>query len=123
MAEGYLRHLAGDRFNAFSAGTEPRGMVHPLAIQAMKEDGIDISEQRPKHVKEFLGKIATKYVIIVCSGANDTCPRIFPGMLHRLYWPFDDPAKFEGPDAVAEFRRVRDEMKKQIFSWLATEER
>ena len=120
IAEGYLRHSAGNRFNALSAGTEPRDEVHPLAVEVMREDGIDISDQRPKHVKPRLAKVAARYVIIVCSGANESCPRIFPGVLQRLYWPFDDPAGFDGPDAIVEFRRVRDEIKQQILSWLET---
>ena len=120
IAEGYLRHLAGDRFAVFSAGTDPKPAVHPLAIRVMAEDGVEIARQHPKDVSQFLGRMAVRYLIIVCNRANDTCPRIFPGMLNRLYWPFDDPVEFEGSEAeqLAEFRRVRDEIRQRIGSWL-----
>jgi len=120
MAEGFLRHMAGDRFGIYSAGTDPKDEVHRLAVQVMAELGIDISSQRPKDLKEFLGRLLVRYLIIVCSGANETCPRIFPGLSERLYWPFDDPAHFEGTDeeTLAEFRRVRDEIRERIAQWL-----
>lgn len=120
IAEGYLRHFAADRFDVYSAGTDPKEEVHPLAVEVMAEDGVDISGQHPKGVKEYLGRMAVRYLIIVCGGANETCPRIWPGMLHRLYWPFDDPAVFEGsPEETRnEFRRVRDEIKLRILGWL-----
>ena len=120
IAEGYLRHFAGDRFNAHSAGTEPATKVHPLAVKVMAEEGIDISKQRPKPVAEYLGRMAVRYLIIVCGGANESCPRIWPGMSSRLFWPFDDPAAVEGPEAekLREFRRVRDELRQRILSWL-----
>ncbi|MES2794072.1 MAG: arsenate reductase ArsC [Planctomycetota bacterium] len=121
IAEGYLHELASARFNILSAGTEPKDFVHPMAIAVMAEDGIDISHQRPKHLKEYLGRIAVRYLMIVCSGANEGCPRIWPGMLNRVVWPFDDPAAFVGTDdeTIAEFRRVRDEIKLAIRVWLA----
>lgn len=120
MAEGYLRHLAGDRFNVFSAGTQPAAQVHPLAVRVMAEDGIDISGQEPKGVREFLGQIPVSHLIIVCSGADKSCPRIFPGMPERLFWPFDDPAAFAGTESetLDEFRRVRDEIRERIETWL-----
>lgn len=123
MAEAYMRHYAGDRFKVQSAGADPADRVHPMAIEVMAEDGIDLSSGRPKHVKDFLGRIAVRYLIVVCDGANESCPRIFPGMLERLYWPFDDPAKFQGSDleTLLEFRRVRDQIKQQILSWLESE--
>jgi arsenate reductase len=120
MAEGFLRHYAGDRFEVHSAGTDPKGEVHPLAVAAMSEIGIDISRQHPKDLKEFLGRMQVRFLIIVCSGADESCPRIFPGLSERLYWPFDDPAAFAGTpeDTLAEFRRVRDEIKDRIVQWL-----
>ncbi len=120
MAEGFLREFAGEQFDVFSAGTEPKDGIHPLAIQVMAEAGVDISRQRPKGVKEFLGRLPVRYLIIVCRGANESCPRIFPGLAERLFWPFDDPAAFAGPpdETVAEFRRVRDEIRDQILRWL-----
>ena len=120
MAEGFLRELGGDRFDVHSAGTEPKDEVHPLAVQVMAESGIDISRQRPRALSEYLGRVAIDYLIIVCSGADQSCPRTFPILGHRLYWPFDDPAAIDGsPEAViAEFRRVRDPIKGRIIEWL-----
>lgn len=122
MAEGYLRHLAGERFNVFSAGMEPQDAVHPLAVKVMQEDGVDITGQHPKNVKEFLGRIPVRYLIVVCHGASQNCPRIFPGMSEKLDWPFEDPAAFQGSDAATleKFRTVRDEIKAKIQSWLET---
>jgi arsenate reductase (thioredoxin) len=121
MAEGFFRHLAGDRFNVVSAGTEPKAEVNPLAIEVMREIGIDISGQHPKDIKEFLGRLSMGYLVIVCDKANETCPRIFPGRWERLYWPFEDPAGFPGSrdEQLAKFREVRDEIKTAIASWLA----
>jgi len=120
IAEGYLRFFADEQFEVYSAGTEPKEEVHPLAVRVMDEVGLDISKQQPKDLKEFLGRLPVRYLIIVCSHANESCPRIFPGLHERLYWPFDDPAAFEGsPEAtLAEFRRVRDEIRGKIVAWL-----
>ena len=120
IAEGYLKHFAGDQFNVHSAGTEPKDEVHPLAVKVMAEDGIDISQQHPKHLKTYLGVMPVRYLVIVCGGANENCPRIWPGMLERLYWPFDDPAAFAGtPDeTLHEFRRVRNDIKQKILTWI-----
>ena len=122
MAEGLLRHLAGDRFDVYSAGTDPAERVHPLAVRVMGELDIDISGQRPKGVKEYLGKFPIRYLIIVCGGADEACPRIFPGVLHRVFWPFDDPAKLQGSEeeVLAGFRRVRDEIQQRLSDWLPT---
>lgn len=120
MAEGFLNQLAGDRFNVFSAGTDPAERVHPLAVEVMAEKDIDISGNRPTDVGKYLGRKAVRHLIIVCAGANERCPRIFPGMLNRLFWPFDDPAAFEGtPDEQLEkFRSVRDQIESRIHQWL-----
>ena len=122
MAEGYLRHYAGGRLNAFSAGSHPQAEVHPCAVAVMQEDGVDISHQRPKHLQTFLDRSTMRYVIIVCSAADQSCPGIWAGMVQRLVWPFDDPAEFQGSpaDTLNEFRRVRDEIKNQIRNWVAT---
>ena len=114
MAEGLLRHEAGDRFEVFSAGTKP-SQVRPEAIEVMAELGIDISTHRSKSVDEFAGQ-ALDYVITVCSNANETCP-VFPGATRRLHWPFDDPAA----EGVAAFRRIRDQIHARIMSFLAVE--
>ena len=111
MAEGILRAAAGDSLDVQSAGSKPAGYVHPLAIQVMKEIGIDISDHRSKHLDEFLQqKIET--VITVCGNADQACP-MFPGQVNRHHWGFEDPAKAEGTDEekLAVFRRVRDEIK------------
>jgi arsenate reductase len=120
MAEGLLQDLAGEQFNAVSAGTDPAEGVHPLAIEVMRERGIDIFGQTPKHVSEFLGKLPVKHLIIVCEGAEGSCPRVFPGMLNRHFWPFDDPAKFVGTPAetLEKFREVRDEIEQKLKQWL-----
>jgi arsenate reductase len=120
MAEGFLRELGGERFEAVSAGTDPAERVHPLATQVMAEKGIDISHQEPKNVSHYLGRLPVRHLIIVCDGANEKCPRVFPGMLNRMFWPFDDPADFEGnPTAtVTKFRNVRDEIEARIKDWL-----
>jgi arsenate reductase len=120
MAEGLLGEIAGEQFQVYSAGTDPAEEVHPLAIKVMHERGIDISEQYPKEVREFLGKIAVRHLIIVCEGAEGSCPRIFPGMLNRHFWPFDDPAKFVGTpeETLEKFREVRDEIEQKLKQWL-----
>jgi arsenate reductase len=122
MAEGLLRHLAGDRFAVFSAGTAPKDRPHPLAVRVMQEIGIDISDQTPEHLDRYLGKMPIKYAIITCDGANGTCPTVSPGMENRLFWPFDDPAGFVGTEeeVLPEFRRVRDEIKAKLVEWLPT---
>lgn len=86
----------------------------------MAEKGIDISEQQPKHLKEFLGHIPVKFLITVCGEADTSCPRVWPGMVDRLHWPFNDPAAFKGTpeETLNEFRRVRDEIKEKILTWL-----
>jgi arsenate reductase len=121
MAEGFLRHLGGDRFTALSAGTEPAERVHPLAVRVMAEKGIDISGQEPKIVGDVLKRQPVQCLVAVCSGANETCPRIDAGAMQRLFWPFDDPAKFVGSEAATleKFRTVRDEIETKLTSWLA----
>ena len=113
MAEGLLRHLGAGRFEVFSAGTHP-SRVNPLAIEAMREIGIDISHHRSKSVDEFLGQ-EFDYVITVCDKANANCP-VFPGRTKRIHWGFDDPAAAEGDagERLAVFRRVRDEIEERL---------
>ena len=114
MAEGILRAAAGDLVDVQSAGSKPAGYVHPLAIKAMAEIGIDISSHRSKHMDEFL-KQPVRTVITVCGNADQACP-VFPGQMERHHWPFDDPAHATGTEAeqLAVFRRVRDEMRHQF---------
>jgi len=110
MAEGLLRHDAGDRFDVESAGTRP-SRVRPEAIAVMRELGIDISGHRSKSVDEFAGQ-QFDYVLTVCDNARETCP-IYPGHANRLHHSFDDPAAVEGDaeQRLAAFRRVRDEIR------------
>lgn len=111
IAEGVLRHAAGDLLNVHSAGSQPTGYVHPVAIEVMEEIGIDISQHRSKHLNEFLNeKVQT--VITVCGNADQACP-MFPGQLTRYHWGFDDPAKTTGDEDVirASFRSIRDQIR------------
>jgi arsenate reductase len=118
MAEGLLRHDAGDRFEVFSAGTRP-SQVRPEAIAAMLELGIDISGQRSKSVDEFAGQ-PFDYVLTVCDNAKESCP-IFPGGAAMIHRSFDDPAALQGSDEerLALFRRVRDELRSYLRSFPA----
>jgi arsenate reductase (thioredoxin) len=122
MAEALLRKRAGERFNAYSAGSEPKG-VNPLTVQVLQEKGIDTSKLRSKNVSEFLGKMPVHHLIVVCDNANGSCPRIVPGMLNREFWPFDDPPAFQGTDEkkLNKFREVRDAIDDRIQQWLATQ--
>lgn len=119
IAEAYLKKLSGDRFTVFSAGFEPRP-IHPYTIQVMQEDGIDLSHQRSKGVKEFFGKISCSYVIIVCEKAEKNCPSTFPGAINRIFWPFEDPSEFAGEesDKLNKFREIRDLIKERVSRWM-----
>ena len=121
MAEGLLRHLAGDRFEAMSAGTDATH-VRPLAIKAMEEVGIDISGQESKTLDRYLLE-PFDYVITVCDDANEACP-FFPGAAERLHWSFEDPSKAEGTEEerLAVFRSVRDLTHRHIEDDLLTED-
>lgn len=119
MAEAFVKKYAGDRFEVYSAGYEPKE-IHPLTYKVMAEKGFDLSGQYSKGVKDFLGKINFRYLIIVCEKAEKTCPKTFPWVLFRLFWPFDDPATTQGTEEekLAKFREVRDEIDQRIQSWL-----
>jgi len=113
MAEGLLRHLAGDRFEAFSAGSEATH-VRPLAIRAMDEIGIDITRQESKMLDRYLQE-PFDAVITVCDQANDSCP-IFAGGKRRLHWSLPDPSQATGSEEeqLAVYRQVRDDLAKRI---------
>ncbi|HLP24125.1 MAG TPA: arsenate reductase ArsC [Acidobacteriota bacterium] len=117
MAEGVLRAAAGDVVEVHSAGSKPAGYVHPKAIQVMREIGIDLSAHTSKHMKEFMDRSVTT-VITVCGNADQACP-IFPGQVNRHHWRFDDPAHATGTDeeVLAEFRRVRDEIRRVFTAY------
>ncbi len=119
MAEGLLRHLAGDRFDTVSAGTDPVG-INPGAIDAMKEIGVDISGQRSKHLREF-SKDQFDYVITVCDRAKEACP-VFPSTAAMLHWSFEDPAAVDGTGEARQrvFRRVRDEIEERVHQFLTS---
>jgi arsenate reductase len=113
MAEGLLRHLAGNRFEVMSAGTEATH-VRPLAIRAMDEIGVDISSQESKTLERYLRE-PFDYVITVCDDANEACP-FFPGAANRLHWSFEDPSRAEGSEEerLAVFRSVRDRIRDRV---------
>jgi arsenate reductase (thioredoxin) len=119
MAEAFLKKFAGDRFEVFSAGSEPKE-IDPYAQKVMAEAGLDLRKQRSKSVMEFLGKMTVGYLIIVCEKIEDNCPITFPGFRYRLYWPFEDPVAFVGSDAakLAKFREVRDQIAARLKLWL-----
>jgi arsenate reductase len=121
MAEGFLRHLAEDRFEVYSAGIDPTDEIHPCAVEVMSEVGIDISEQYPKGLGTYLGKMGFNYLIIVCARAEERCPKAFPGVGARFSWVFEDPRRNEEIpyDSMLErFREVRDEIELKMKDWL-----
>jgi arsenate reductase len=121
MAEGFLRAFAGDRYEVFSAGTKST-VLNPMAVEVMREVGIDISGQRSKDAAEFLGT-HFPYVITVCDRAKESCP-IFPGPCLRHHWPFEDPVSATGSkeERKAVFRRVRDQISNRILEFVAPQE-
>jgi arsenate reductase len=118
MAEGWLRHLAGDQFEVVSAGTHPVGL-NPYAVNAMHEVAIDISNHMSERVDPYLGQ-AFDYVITVCDRAAETCP-VFPGASSLLHWSFEDPAKAKGTyeQQMAVFRNIRDEIADRIRRFIS----
>ena len=117
MAEGMVNHYLGDRFQAFSAGTEAT-RVNPLASQVLAELGIDISGHRSKTLDEFAGE-QFDYVITLCGSANEQCPLFFGGV-ERVHIGFDDPSRLPGTpeEVLPEFRRVRDEIRQKLTDFL-----
>jgi len=117
MAEGILRHEAGDRFDVFSAGTQP-SRVRPEAIAVMHEIGIDISGHRSKSIDEFKGRDLDT-IVTVCDHAKEFCP-VFPGATQRLHWPFEDPASVTGTEEQRKdaFRKIRDLIHRRIKVFL-----
>jgi len=111
LAEGILRSAAGDLFEVFSAGSKPKGEVHPLAIEALREIGIDASGHKSEHLDLYLNA-GIETVITVCGNADQACPT-FPGKVARYHWGFEDPphAVREGENELDAFRRIRDQIK------------
>lgn len=117
MAEALLRHIGGDTFEVFSAGTEAT-RVHSLAVQAMANVGLDIALARSKHLNEYLGQ-NFDYVITVCDSANESCP-IFPGDPQRIHWSFPDPSAVQGSDEerLKAFEKVASEINIRLRTWV-----
>ncbi len=120
MAEAFLRAYGGERFEAYSAGTEPKG-IHPYTVRVMEEIGISLSGQRSKHIKEYMGKIHFGYLVTLCRETEENCPTTFPGAGQRLRWSFEDPSAFMGTEdeKLTKFREVRDQIEQRIKIWLA----
>jgi arsenate reductase len=118
MAEAFLRKHGGERFEAYSAGLEPKG-INPYTRRVLAEVGVDMAGQSSKDLSAYLGRQHFGYLITVCSNAEARCP-IFPGVGARLHWPFEDPAAVEGTDEekLVAFRRVRDAIETRIIAWL-----
>jgi arsenate reductase len=120
MAEALLNHISGEKFHAESAGLEP-GILNPLAVEAMKQMNIDISEKQTRDVFELYKRGERfSYVITVCDeSSGERCP-LFPGITKRIHWSFDDPASFTGPfdEKLRKTMQVRDQIKKRIQDWL-----
>ena len=117
MAEGFLRYLGKEDFEAYSAGTRPT-RLNPLAVRAMKEKGIDIAGQHSQSADEFVGE-PFDYIITVCDHARETCP-VFPGTAERPHWSLKDPAEAEGSDEerMPVFREIRDQIEKRIRDFI-----
>ena len=122
MAEAFLRKYGNNRFEAHSAGLEPKDL-NPHIVEVMKEVGIDVSGQKSKGVNVYLGKVLFQYLITVCDDAEKNCPTVWPGVNKRMHWSFEDPAKFQGTEEqkLAKFREVRDLIENKIKSWVAVQ--
>ena len=123
MAEAYLRKFGSKSFAVESAGLEP-GIINPLVVEVMKEEGIDLSDKPTNKVSEYYSEGRTyDYVITVCSKeAAERCP-IFPGGGKRLHWPFDDPSKVKGTheQKLGQVRRIRDHIREKIAIFLGSD--
>uniref|UniRef100_A0A7C4L016 Arsenate reductase ArsC n=1 Tax=Bellilinea caldifistulae TaxID=360411 RepID=A0A7C4L016_9CHLR len=118
MAEALLRKYAGDHFEVYSAGLEPKGL-NPYTVKVLEEIGVDTSQHYSKTLDTFMGKVHFGYLITVCSNAEENCP-VFPGMGKRMHWPFEDPAAFVGgeEETLQKFREVRDQIDARVREWL-----
>lgn len=118
MAEALLRKHANDRFEAYSAGLNPKG-VNPYTTKVLEEIGVDTSSLYSKPLTTFMGNVQFGYLITVCGHAEKNCP-IFPGMGKRIHWPLEDPAAFQGSQAetLEKFREIRDQIDQYIREWL-----
>ncbi len=121
MAEGFLKSFDPE-LEVFSAGTNPSSQVHPNAIKVMKEVGIDLSNNYPKNVDEFINQ-SFDYVITVCDNAKETCPVFMGKVTHQLHIGFEDPAEATGTEEeiLNTFRRIRDEIKRDFYKFYINE--
>ena len=120
MAEAFLRKYAPERFEAHSAGLEPKPL-HPMTVKVMEEIGVDMSGHRSKGFETYLGKMLVQYLITVCDEAEKNCPTSWPGVSNRLHWYFEDPAALIGTEdeKLAKFRQVRDQIDQKVKAWVA----
>lgn len=120
MAEAFLRAYAGDHFDVYSAGLEPKGRILPDVLHVMQEIGLDMAGQTSKGVEEYLGKTVFAHTITVCGDAEENCPAVFLNMGKHEHWPFDDPAKMQGDDVerLDAVRAVRDGISARVMQWL-----
>lgn len=120
MGEALLRAYAGDHFDVYSAGLEPKGEILPVVRQVMAEIGLNMEGQYSKSVNEYLGKFNFAYTVTVCGGAEEKCPRVFLSMGQHMFWPFEDPAALTGTEGeiLPKVREIRDGMAEKIQSWL-----
>ena len=118
MAESLLKKYAGNHFEVFSAGLEPKE-INPFTLEVLNEAGINTETLYAKPLSTYLGKKNFSHLITVCSNAEDRCP-IFPGMGLRMHWPFEDPASFKGnqEEKLEKFREIRDQIEARILAWL-----
>ena len=119
MAEAFLRKYAGDRFEAYSAGLDPKG-INPFTVRTMEEVGISLEGQHSKSVGDYLGKEHFTYLFTVCGHAEENCPRTFLSSGIHTHWDFEDPAAFEGTDEekLQKFTEIRDLIDQRIQAWL-----
>lgn len=119
MAEAFLRKHAGDRYEVFSAGLEPKGL-NPYTLRVMEEVGVDMSAHHSKDVREFMGFVNFGYIFTVCDHAEKNCPTIFLSTGEHRHWGFEDPAAFSGTEeeTLAKFREVRDLIEAKIQEWV-----
>jgi len=120
MAEGFLRYYGGEDREVYSAGISPAGEIHPHALEVMEEVGVDISDQYPKDLSTYMGKMGFNYLVIVCARAERDCPKAFPGVGTRFVWAFDDPRgeSVSETERLERFREVRDEIEARILRWI-----
>lgn len=121
MAEALLRHHGGGRFEAFSAGTEPRP-IHPLTLRVLEEKGVSTAGLRSKDLREYLGREFFSYIVVVCASAAESCPTAWPGVHEMIHLYFDDPVAFEGTaeKILAKFRGVRGQIEAELLKWIPT---